>query len=219
VIKSTLPIKSADKPHYYTIALSIGALIVSIISASISSLSWYESHASRQLATMATQAFLYASDITVTPIDDPARKAAVKAGVLNVRFEVKLVNTGKVNASDIKVKYNYSLSPLGSSHPWVACFKQEGDTFQTSLFGLGPGSSGVIAVFISEHKDALSCVGDGKATLNLYGTLSYLDSATNAIQTRHWCFDGVVTLRELAASSVTLNPCPWYPKSGTDDRR
>src|SRR5262249_16507546 len=83
---------TADTPHHCTILLSSAALIVSIVAAGVSSLSWYESHASRRLATMATQAFLYVSDMMPTPINEPARKSAIKAGVLNVRFELKLFN-------------------------------------------------------------------------------------------------------------------------------
>lgn len=164
--KPKISLKVADKPHYWTIGLSVAALLVSC-------LSWYESHKGRLISLSSNRAVLYVTDfyITDSPDDDDF-----------VASNIVVKNLGRSPAQAIRTSFHY----LGSYEG----IKEE-DYKETEMdqlwFDLPPGIQKVYG-FSASHAKA-HMVSNRTVKIYFIGVLSYIDEASGNEYKQRWCFE------------------------------
>jgi hypothetical protein len=91
----------AERPHNWTMWWSVGAIIISLVSATISFLSLQESRTATNIAKARSAPLIYSTEASI------AGKKIVAKKVLYVA--VRLQNWGELPAQDISTNYNLSL--------------------------------------------------------------------------------------------------------------
>ncbi len=190
-VKWTEEMTATDRPHRVTIYLSLGAIFISIVAASISGAGWYEAHQSRQIAAAASKAVVSAISIKPEPIT---------WAYATSQLDLTVVNLGRSMANNVIVKYKSSFFGLGYSTP-------EEPGAPMLIESLAPGTSYNFHIHIFTEQGNL----DDKYVR---------DTATDEVNDHLFCFSTWMKGPHLPISTP-FQPCNEYQKDFTiyDDPR
>ena len=189
--KPNSPVRTADRPHRWTIALSMLAATISIVSASFSWLSLNETRENRRINEQTARAYLRPTSLVLDPLlimsgDNWASKTLTGF--------VTITNTGRVAATEV--------SALLDTNP-----PRKETLFEVARFAeLPPGSTNTVRISLKMGRsNSLTSLGDSKEYV--FGvTIRYLDglSAEPRNDQSTFCMS---TAKPNAKGKTSLYPC------------
>src|SRR5882724_9597522 len=164
--------KSADRPHYVAICLSLLAVLVSC-------LSWWESHTSRKINETASRGIAYVTNFQKRGKD-----------VNDAAYLITIKNFGRSSA--LAVRYSYSITtdnPHKTGTPDERHEEQPDPYFFSVTAELPPGLEKQIATSImwSSAMNFIPKLEEGKYYY-IIGILSYVDEASGKEYRQQWCY-------------------------------
>ncbi len=184
------PMKVADRPHRWTIALSLLAAMVSITSAAFSWLSLNETRENRRINEQTARAYLRPTSLVLDPLlmseDDWASKTLTGF--------VTITNTGRVAATDVSAS-------LDTNPP------RKETLFEIAQFAeLPPGSTNTVRITLKMGRSkSLTNLSDSKEYV--FGlTMRYLDGLSPESRNDESTFC-MSTAKPNAKGKTSLYPC------------
>ena len=161
------PLKTADRPHRWTVALSLLAAAISICSATFSWLSLNETRINRHMNEETSRAYLRLTalllDASLFSENDWANKSLTGF--------VTLTNTGRVSARDVSALLDMN-PPHAANLFEIARFKE-----------LPPGSSNTVRIVVKmDHSKSLTQLSDTKEYV-LGLKVEYVDGVSREART------------------------------------
>jgi hypothetical protein len=159
--KEIVKVKTADKPHYVSIILSIAAVIISCFS-------WWESHSSRLINESSNRALVHV--VSLKPVKNP--------DLSGTTYLLVVKNFGKSNA--LNVGFSYAVSTVDPDNSDEN--SSLGSVLAWDQWDLPPNM---------EREDSIGFIPkDLKANTLVYfkGAMLYKDEATGKDFVQRWCF-------------------------------
>lgn len=182
--------KTADRPHRWTIGLSLLAATISIASATFSWLSLNETRENRRINEQTARAYLRPTSLVLDPLLLSEKNWENKT----LTGFVTITNTGRIAATEV--------SALLDTNP-----PRKDPLFEIARFAeLPPGSTNTVRVTLQMGRSkSLTSLGDSKELV--FGlTIRYLDGLSPESRTDESTFC-MSTAKSAAKGKASLYPC------------
>jgi hypothetical protein len=197
------PQKTADRPHRWTIGLSLLAATISIVSASFSWLSLNETRENRRLNEQTARAYLKPTSLVL----DASLFTADNWPSKTLKGSLTITNAGRLAAVDVNALLDTN-PPRKETLFDVASFEQ-----------LPPGSTNTVRIIMKMSRSkSMTDISDTKEYV--FGlTMRYLDGVTKESRSEDWTFC-MSNEKAVSKGMVSLYPCDVHfggfdsPKSG-----